>query len=84
MSQTFPLLILSPTKVVFQGQVQSCRIETPTGSRGFEAHHENWLTPLAPHSTIEISPPTKEGLIKVNHGTFVFRNNQCTITLEER
>jgi F-type H+-transporting ATPase subunit epsilon len=79
--RTFKIQIITPDKILFDGDAQYCGVTTPTGAVGFEARHAATAAILQKGS--EILVRTADGTEKnvaVKDGILVFRDNICTIT----
>jgi F-type H+-transporting ATPase subunit epsilon len=48
MAETFPLRLIAPTGIVYEGQVQQVIAVGPLGEFGVLAHHVNYITSVLP------------------------------------
>ncbi len=81
--KTFPLTIVSDSEIIFSGQVRYCGIISVSGSLGFEADHEPYMGILRKKSEITIiDGVSKESVVKVESGLFLFSKNSCTVTVQ--
>ena len=80
--KTFKLIVISDSKTLFSGKILYCSVRTPSGSMGFEANHEPFLTTLEEGSDIEVKDASsKTTTLTIEKGLFSFRDNLCTITV---
>jgi len=79
----FTLTIVAKDTVAFNGKAQSCRIDGLTGSRGFEANHEPFLTVLNSPSVVEyVTESGKTTKLRVASGLASFARNVCSLVVE--
>ncbi len=82
--KTFPLTIVSDSKILFSGQARYCGITAFSGSIGFEADHEPFIGVLRKNTGITfIDSTSKEMTVKVESGILSFSENSCTITVQQ-
>jgi len=84
MIDTFGLNILSGMKIRYTGQARYCGVTTPTGSIGFQAKHEGFISSLEPGSQVQFTTDSgDQENLQISRGMLLFENNQCTITVTE-
>jgi len=80
--ETFSLIIISESKLVFSGLALYCGVITHVGSLGLEAHHEPMLGILRDGSEINYTDEKgKELSVAIENGMFLFKNNACIVTV---
>jgi F-type H+-transporting ATPase subunit epsilon len=79
--RTFKLKIISPDKILFDGEAQYCGITTLSGAIGFEARHEPIAAILKENSEVRLRDADgSEKTVVLKDGILVFKDNSCTIT----
>lgn len=78
----FNLKIISLNKLIFNGSARHCLISAKSGSMGFEARHEPFVSVLEDNSKIVFQPESGNSeSIEVQNGLIAFKNNNCLITV---
>jgi F0F1-type ATP synthase epsilon subunit len=75
---TLRAVVRTPTEVLFDGDVRSVRLPTPSGQVGVRARAEAWLTALSPGLVLL---ERAEGRLHAGTAGGIARNDGQTITL---
>jgi len=77
----FLLSVAAADRVCYRGTALACTVETTTGSRTFEAHHEPFVALLAPGAISIVEEEGRRRSIPVEDGLVRFDGNVCSIVV---
>ena len=79
MATTFQLSILTPDRIVFEGEVEYVQVPGSQGYMGVLAHHAALVTVLAPGTLTARAAGGAEERWRVSGGFFEVGNNRATV-----
>ena len=80
MNETFACKLISPEKVLFDGQLWQLTAHDEFGSFSVRAKHQDILAKLA-HGNLEIAvSPEKRTTYKIKSGILSMKKNTCLVT----